>query len=170
MTKPVSGLIAGLFLFILFALTMPQGTYAQDLKPVGNTADLQAMFDSHKGKVVLVNFWATWCKPCVKEFPELMKLYQNYKDKGFELVFISLDDLSEIDSKLKPFLVKYNVDFTTYYNTFAKPEELIDYIDKSWVGAIPSTYIYDKEGVLKKSILGNKTYEQFEQEITILLD
>lgn len=140
------------------------------LKPLKNTGEVQKIFDKSKGKVILLNFWATWCPPCVKEFPELMKLHSKYKDKGFELVFISLDEVSDIDTKLKPFLKNYGVNFTTYYNTFSKPEELINYIDKSWSGAIPSTYIYDKQGVLKNSIVGNRTYEQFEKEIQPLLD
>jgi thiol-disulfide isomerase/thioredoxin len=155
---------------VFFCLALTVNVFSQDLKPVSNADELKMIFDSSKGKVMLLNFWATWCKPCVKEFPELVKLYANYKEKGFELVFISLDDLSEVDTKLKPFLVKYGVDFTTYYNKFTKPEELIDIIDKNWSGAIPSTYIYDKEGALKSSILGNKTYEQFEKEIIPLLN
>lgn len=155
---------------VLLFLSFSAALFSQDLKSVSNADDLKQIFESRKGKVILVNFWATWCKPCVKEFPELLKLYSNYKDKGFELVFLSLDDLSEIDTKLKPFLKKNNVDFTTYYNNFSKPEELIDLVDKNWGGGIPSTYIYDKEGSLKASILGSKTYEQFEAEITKLLD
>ncbi len=159
-----------LFAAVFICLVLTVNVFSQDLKSVSSTDDLKQIFDSSKGSVVLVNFWATWCKPCVKEFPELMKLYANYKDKGFKLIFISLDDLPDIDTKLKPFLLKSGVDFTTYYNTFAKPEELIDYIDKKWSGAIPSTYIYDREGKLKSSIIGNRTYEQFEKEITPLLD
>jgi thiol-disulfide isomerase/thioredoxin len=155
---------------VFFCLALTFNLLSQDLKPVSNTDELKQIFDSSKGKVILLNFWATWCAPCVKEFPELMKLYSNYKEKGFELVFISLDDLSDVDTKLKPFLKKRGVDFTSYYNTFTNPEELINYVDKSWSGAIPSTYIYDKQGVLKSSILGNRTYEQFEKEITPLLD
>lgn len=155
---------------LLIAAAFSLNSYSQDLKPVGTTDELKEILESRKGKVVLLNFWATWCKPCVKEFPELMKLYSAYKDKGFELVFLSLDDLSEVDTKLKPFLKKNNVDFTTYYNTFQKPEELMDYVDKSWGGGIPSTYIYDKDGNLKSSILGSRTYEQFESEIAKYLD
>lgn len=164
-------ILAAVTLFLALSYSIfTHNAYSQELKAVNNTDDIKQIFESSKGKVVLLNFWATWCKPCVKEFPELMKLYSNYKDKGFELVFISLDDISEVETKLKPFLTKSGVDFTTYYNTFAKPEELIDYVDKNWSGAIPQTYIYDKEGTMQVSILGNKTYEQFEKEITKYLN
>ena len=126
--------------------------------------------DANKGKVVLVNFWATWCKPCVKEFPELVKLYNDYKDKGFTLVFISADVPEEVKSKVVPFLIQQGVDFQTYNIGFDKPEDLINYVDKDWQGAIPSTYIYDKDGNMKTSILGTKTYEQFQSEISKYLN
>ena len=156
-------------LAVILALAAING-YSQDIKPLENTNDLEAIKDGAKGSVLLVNFWASWCKPCVSEFPELVKLYKNYKDKGFQLVFISLDDATDIDKAVKPFLEKQGVDFTTYYNKFAKPEDLIDYIDKNWQGAIPSTYIYDKSGTMQTGFLGTKNYEQFESEISKYLN
>ncbi|MCX7877802.1 MAG: TlpA family protein disulfide reductase [Ignavibacteria bacterium] len=131
---------------------------------------MKSVFSELKGKVVLVNFWATWCKPCVKEFPDLIKLYNNYKDKAFEIIFISLDVPEEIDPKVKPFLSKNNVDFTTYYNNFKQPEEIINFMDKNWGGAIPATYIYDREGNLSVSIVGSQRYDQFERELLKVLE
>lgn len=155
-------------IFLIF-LAASQFLFAQDVKPLSNADDLKAVFDGTKGKVVLLNFWATWCKPCVKEFPDLLKLQKEYKDMGFELIFISLDVPEELDTKLKPFLKKQGVEFTTYYSTFKKPEDLMDIVDKNWQGAIPSSYIYDKEGNLSKSILGGQSYEKFEIDIRKLL-
>lgn len=144
--------------------------YSQNLESVKSVEDLKEIQNSVKGKVVLYNFWATWCKPCVTEFPELVKLYKNYKDKGFALVFISLDATDEIKTKVIPFLEKNGVDFVSYINDFKKPEDLIDFYDKQWEGAIPSTYIYDKEGKLSTKFIGSRDYEFFEQEIKKLLD
>ena len=160
---------AKFLLISLIILSAVQVLRAQDIKPLGNTDDVKAIFESVKGKVVLINFWATWCKPCVKEFPDLVKLQKEYNDSGFELVFISLDVPEDLNSKLKPFLTKQGVDFTTYYSTFVKPEDLMEFVDKNWNGAIPSTYIYDKEGNLSKSFLGGKSYEEFEKDIKKLL-
>ncbi len=160
---------AKVFLLSLIILSAVQVLQAQEVKPLNSTDDIKGVFDGTKGKVTLLNFWATWCKPCVKEFPDLLKLQKEYNDLGFELVFISLDAPEELDSTLRPFLSKQGIDFTTYYSTFAKPEDLIDFVDKNWQGAIPSTYIYDKEGNLSKSFLGVKSYEEFEKEIKKLL-
>jgi thiol-disulfide isomerase/thioredoxin len=145
-------------------------SYSQDIKPLQSIPELDAIKENAKGNVLLVNFWASWCKPCVKEFPELVKLYNDYKDKGFQLVFISLDDAQDIDKTVKPFLIKQGVDFTSYYNKFDKPEQLIDYVDKNWQGAIPSTYIYDKSGAMQSSFLGTKNYGEFEKEISKYLN
>ena len=158
------------FIAILACLILAGLTHGQDIKPISKTDDIKSIMDANKGKVVLLNFWATWCKPCVKEFPDLVKLQNNYKDKGFVLVFISADMPEEIKSKVTPFLNQEKVDFTTYYIGSDKPEDIINYVDKDWQGAIPSTYIYDKEGNVKTSILGTKSYEQFESEITKYLN
>ena len=153
------------FSVIVFLLFLSFTLYSQEVKTITSTDEYKALLDNSKGKVILVNFWATWCPPCVKEFPELVKLYNVYKDKEFVLMFISLDDKSEYDSKLLPFLKKQGVDFTSYFGNFSNPETIMNYVDKSWQGEIPYTGIYDKDGKLVKSLLGNKTYEQFETEI-----
>jgi thiol-disulfide isomerase/thioredoxin len=157
-------LVVIIFLFALSSL------YSQEIKAVKTINDLKEIQTSTKGKVVLYNFWATWCKPCVMEFPELVKLYKNFKDKNFVLVLVSMDMSEDIKEKVKPFLERQGVDFVTYYNDFNNPEEIIDFYDKKWEGAIPSTYIYDKDGKLSSKFLGNRDYEFFEKEISKLLN
>lgn len=143
---------------------------SQEVKSVKSVDDLKDIQTSVKGKIVLYNFWATWCKPCVQEFPELVKLQKNYKDKDFVLVFVSMDMPEEIKGNVIPFLEKQGVDFVSYYNDFKNPEDLIDFYDKKWEGAIPSTYIYDKEGKLSTKLIGNRDYDFFEKEIQKLMN
>lgn len=153
-------------IFFIFALILIFRTAAaQDVEPLKSTGDLDDIKDKTKGKVVLYNFWATWCKPCVTEFPELVKLYNNYKSRGFELVFISLDMPEEVKTKLIPFLEKNKVDFLSYYSDFKDVSDLMNYFDKNWQGAIPSTYIYDRKGNLATGFIGSRDYEFFEKEI-----
>jgi len=154
-------------IIFLFALS---NLYSQEIKAVKTVDDLKNIQSSVKGKVVLYNFWATWCHPCVQEFPDLVKLYNNYKDKNFVIVFVSMDMPEEMVEKVKPFLNKNGVDFITYYNDFKNPDEIIDFYDKKWEGAIPSTYIYDKDGKLSSKFLGNRDYDFFEKEISKLLN
>ena len=138
--------------------------------PLSNLKDLEALKESNKGKVVLVNFWATWCVPCVKEFPEIVKLYRNYQKKDFKVIFISVDSPEEIDSKVKPYLKKKNVDFVTYYSNFDDVAELIDSFDKKWGGDIPATYIFNKTGRITSTLQGKKSYDEFEEAIEKVLD
>jgi thiol-disulfide isomerase/thioredoxin len=144
--------------------------YSQEIKSLDNISDVSDLLEQSRGKVTLINFWATWCKPCVKEFPDLIKLYSEYKDKGFHIIFISLDVPEDIETKVRTFLKKNNVDFITYYNNFRNPEEIINYIDEKWTGAIPATYIYNRDGLLVTSIVGSLKYEQFEKELLKILD
>lgn len=159
-------LVTVLIFFTFFAIS---NSHPQEIKQINSVDELKTVLESGNGKIKLVNYWATWCVPCVKEFPELVKLHSAYKDKNFELIFISLDDISDKDTKLKEFLKKQGVDFTTYFGNFPKPEVLMDYMDKSWQGEIPATFIIDKEGKTIKTIFGSRSYEEFEQEILKLM-
>lgn len=156
----INKFIITLIFSILFSIS-----YSQEVKSLKSAEDLDSLFASLKGKTSLVNIWATWCMPCVKEFPELLKLYRNYKESGFELILISVDEKEDKDTKLREFLKTQGVDFVTYYNEFKKPEEIIDYFDKSWGGEIPATYIYNTESKMVKKLIGNQSYEKFEREI-----
>ncbi|MCE1165773.1 MAG: TlpA family protein disulfide reductase [Bacteroidetes bacterium] len=158
------------YIIAIVLLLISVNLFSQEIKSVKNIDDLEAIRKSTEGKVVLYNFWATWCGPCVQEFPDLVKLYNNYKDKDFALIFISVDVPEQVQSKVLPFLKKNSVDFVSYYNDFRTIDDFINYYDKNWEGAIPSTYIYDKNGNLSQKFIGNQSYEFFESEIKKLLN
>jgi thiol-disulfide isomerase/thioredoxin len=152
------------FIIIPVLFLVSSVIYSQEVKDLKTTGDLDSLFSSLKGKTAIVNIWATWCFPCVKEFPDLIKLYSNYKETGFELVFISVD-ATEDKKDVKEFLKNKGVDFVTYFNEFSKPEEIINYFDNTWGGEIPATYIYNREGKQVKKIIGTHSYEKFEREL-----
>ena len=74
-----------------------------EVKKIGE-ADLKSILASYKGKVLLVNIWATWCKPCREEFPDLVRLQDFYKGKAVHIIAISANYPDEINSKILPFL------------------------------------------------------------------
>lgn len=152
------------FIFLLLS-TSVQKVYAQDLLPA-NKNTLDSIKNANTGKVILINLWASWCKPCTEEFPDLMKINSEYKDKDFKIVFVSLDFGEDLTSQTKKFLTKMGVDFTTYYNGFDKDEDLINYLDKNWDGAIPGTFIFDKKGTMKKTLIGKTNYKEFKTAIS----
>lgn len=111
-------------------------------------------------KPVLVNFWATWCIPCIEEFPYIMELKEKYKD-DFELIFVS-GDFEEAKDEAKQFLKEQNVEFTTYYKT-GKDNEFIQTVSGSWSGALPYTVFYNKDGSVSAEWEGKAEFEQFEE-------
>ena len=155
---------------IIFIILLISGiSFAQDLLYINSTYDIDKIKKENTGKVLMINLWASWCKPCVEEFPDLIKLHNNYKNKDFKLILISLDFKEEIQTKLMPLLKKNNVDFTTYLLDIDSPDEIINYFNNEWGGGIPSSIIYNKSGELKSFILGNHDYEFFEKEIKKLI-
>lgn len=143
--------------------------YSQDIVHINSVSDIEKIKEENKGNVLLINFWATWCKPCTEEFPGLVKLYNNYKDNNFKLIFISLDFKEEVETKLKPFLSNNKVGFVTYYLSTKNSDDIMNYFDKKWDGGIPATFIFNKSGVLVNETIGSKEYVYFENAIKDLL-
>ena|GEM_PF-2545348 len=94
-----------------------------------------------KGKVVMINIWATWCHPCVGEIPVLAKAYQRFKDKGFVLLGIVLDDPTE--DKLEAFKLRTGLDYPVVRHT----STLLEAFERP--PTIPTTFIYDRGGNLR---------------------
>jgi peroxiredoxin len=109
-------------------------------------ADYNKYKDTAKGKVLVVNFWATYCGPCVVEFPEFVMIDQKYRDKGVKIVAISADEIADIKPKVIPFIKEQNARFEVLVQETDDPQEMIDVVDKNWQGVLPATYVYDKQG------------------------
>ena len=105
------------------------------------------------GKVVLVNFWATWCPPCRKEMPDLQALYDKYKDQGF--VVLSISD--EEQAKVAPFIADRKITYPVLLDPGRKVNE--EFI----VEGIPKSFVYDREGKLVAQSIDMRTRNQFQQ-------
>lgn len=136
---------------------------------IADTARLQKAIQAARGKVTLVNFWATWCPPCVGEFPSLVQLYDRYRAKGLTLLAISLDAEGDRSTKVLPFLKQQKVSFPVYLKATGGDEAFIAAIDKDWEGSIPRTYLLDRKGNVRKVITGEIEPKQVEATIRRLL-
>lgn len=105
-----------------------------------------------KGKVVLVNFWATWCPPCQKEMPDLEALYSRYKDQGFVILAISED---EETNKVSPFIAEHKISYPILLDLGQKVNNLFQ------VEGIPKSFVYDREGKLVAQSIDMRTQRQF---------
>jgi len=97
-------------------------------------------------KPLLINFWATWCDPCRDEFPDLVKVDQDYRGKGLDFIAISLDDTADIKSTVPEFLRQMKATMPVYLLNVNDPEPVIMAVDKDWGGALPATFLYDAQG------------------------
>lgn len=124
----------------------------------------QKLLQSQAGKVVLVDFWATWCEPCREEMPALVRLAEKYAPRGFRLVTISADDQSEL-SKAEQFLRSQRVPFPAYYMNARDSNAFINSVSRSWSGALPALFLYDSQGRLAASFVGESEMEAVEAAI-----
>lgn len=129
-----------ILLLLLAALSLA----AQPLAKINETVYPQ-MLAANKGKVVLVDFWATWCVPCRKEMPELAKLVARLQAKGLVLVPISADE-PENEADAREFLAKSGVKSKGYLKAPKDDDAFIRAIDPKWGGELPALVLYDKTG------------------------
>jgi len=130
--------------------------------------ELNDIIKIRNGKVLLINIWATWCVPCIEEFPDLIKISDKYGEK-LELVGISIDYPDEIDSKILPFLNELQPSFINYVNGESDSDRFINNLNPKWSGAIPATFLYDSEAEQFSFFIGKMSFEEFESETLKLI-
>lgn len=126
---------------------------------------LDSLLNNRHGKILLINIWATWCIPCREEFPDLVRLVDNYKHEKVDIIGISADYPDEIETKVIPFLKAQRVNFVNFIQNFAKQEDFINKLNKDWRGALPTTFVYDTSGIQQIYLLGKQRYKDFSQAI-----
>ncbi len=157
---------------LLAILNLAQARGQTSTAPVLHSIDekgLTGLRAKSKGKVLVLNFWATWCTPCVKEFPELLKLQRTYAAKGLQLVFVSIDDDAKARQKVIAFLKNVKISFPSYLKKSSDDERFINAVDTSWSGAIPATFVYDRNGKLVERKIEESTFEELEKSVKPLL-
>jgi len=132
------------------AARTPRGKRAA-LKPepavrVITAEELGPLLRPKDARPLLVNYWATWCDPCREEFPDLVKIDQDFRTKGLDTIAISLDDLAELKTEVPKFLRLMKVRMPVYLLHAADPEPSIKMVDPTWGGALPATFLYDARG------------------------
>ena len=129
--------------------------------------ELKPLLTKNDGKTYVVNFWATWCAPCVKELPYFEKLREEYIDKDVEVILVSLDFPKQIDKRLIPFINKKQLKSNVIVLNDVNEDVWIKDIDSTWSGALPATLIYSKKG--RKFFEQSFEYEELEKELQLLL-
>lgn len=133
--------------------------------------ETQALIDAVaelKGKTVVINFWATWCAPCVEEFPALVAAAERYADDGVVLVTVSQDFEDDIDSKVVPFLTEHGITDHAFQVVPNDPNEFIEQLTAAWGGSewsgtLPATFVLNADGEPAAFVEGEQDAEAFDK-------
>lgn len=132
-------IIGTFFLFLLGASLCAQQINVVDYE------QFKPYLQKQNDTTYVINFWATWCIPCVKELPEFEEVNAEYKSGKFKMILVSLDFKSQIQKSLIPFIKEKNLQAEVIVLSDPNSNVWINKINKSWSGAIPATIIYNKD-------------------------
>jgi cytochrome c biogenesis protein CcmG/thiol:disulfide interchange protein DsbE len=120
-------------------------------------------FEKTRGRVTLVNFWATWCGPCKKELPDLVELDRAYRDRGFAVLGVSTDRTPNASDLVAEFVKKYSIPYQVLLST----EEMETAFRN--VRMMPTSFLVDRDGKIVQTLVGIRTKAQLEELILPLL-
>ena len=135
--KPIFRSLSIIVILLLFSCNEP----SKDTIEVVDFEGLYNKIDLSDDKTYVLNFWATWCAPCVKELPYFEEVNKEFKDKNTEVILVSLDFPSQIESKLKPYLKKNKIKSKVILLDDSKMNTWVPKVSEQWDGGIPATLI-----------------------------
>lgn len=161
--KPLArwSLVAAAALFWACTPSAPAGAPEAAATLSGKTLDGKTVtLADHKGKVVLVDFWATWCDPCKAEIPELVKLQETLGPKGFVILGVSMDDDTEL---VAPFAKRAGINYPVLLNGGEN-------VPKGWiVPGLPTAYLIGRDGTVLSRKFGSKSVDKLGLEVEAAL-
>jgi len=133
--------------------------------PFITPAQLKATLAGHKGRVVVLHLWATWCGPCLKELPLIAKLAREASSQGVDLLPVSLDDPTNRNAALVGRVLATKTGDSQWSPILKAdhPEDFVADLDPSWEGEIPAFFSYERDGHLRHSFVGNISRGAFER-------
>ncbi len=156
-------LIAGLILVVMFMVVWLQsakyepltvGKPAPDFQlPDLNEKDIR--LSDYRGKVVFLNFWATWCKPCREEMPSMEVLYKNFEKDGLVILAVSIDRVTT-KKEIPPFVKSLNLTFPVLVDSWGQTDKRYKLM------GVPETYIIDREGTLREKVIGPRDWTRLD--------
>jgi thiol-disulfide isomerase/thioredoxin len=161
----VAAAVIGTALMSSGSKTTTTKNYEPPTTPIVSTS-VKDSLESFKGKVVILDFWATWCGPCRMEIPGFVSLQKRYRGQGLEVVGVSIDPITPQGNGagVGPFMQKFNINYTILMVNSPSATAGYDY-----TRGIPTTYLLDRAGRIAKSYVGAQSEAVFEQDLKQLL-
>jgi thiol-disulfide isomerase/thioredoxin len=153
-----------------FFLAIPAGAFAGGVAPGETFPDLAGfklegtLPETLKGKIVMVDFWASWCEPCKQSFPAMEDLQKRYRERGFVILAVNVD---ENRAEMESFLKKNPATFTVVRDAAQK------LVEKTGIATMPSSFLIDSTGKVRfvhSGYRGDETRKKYQQEIEALLN
>lgn len=135
------------FFILLLLLMSPVALFGQKAHLIHFSDAERYWKNEHPDTLLIVNFWATWCKPCVAELPYFEKIQQEYAHQKVKVILMSLDYPDVLKSRVNPFIQKKKIKSEVWLMHESNPNDWIDSVDSGWSGAIPATLIVKPNGV-----------------------
>ena len=157
------------FIFAAVALVFTTASLASDqhdpamLMPMDRDA-LRGELSASEGRVVLVNLWATWCTPCLREIPDLLALEAELPASDFRLLAISMDDAYS-EGWVTEFKAKHFPSLVSFINAELDMDALVSVMDPVWNETLPTSYIVNREGEVVKKVQGKKPIAFFREQL-----
>ncbi|MCF8366723.1 MAG: TlpA family protein disulfide reductase [Bacteroidales bacterium] len=129
-------------LFLMLFMLTAGFSEAQKSVPVYDFDAFKPLLHRQNDTTYVINFWATWCKPCVEELPAFETLNENHKNEKVRVMLVSLDFIRHYDSKLIPFIEERSLQSKVILLNDPRSNSWIDQVSPEWSGAIPATLIY----------------------------
>ncbi len=146
----------------------PQAAVPSDPVTVVRSADVEKMLGGARGKVVVVNLWATWCKPCVEEMPYLARFYREYRPKNVAFFAFSVDAPDD-EAVVRRFHKEQDLPFPVYIVDERDPDALGKAIQTELSGAVPVTIFYDRSGAPRHVREGAIDYAELSRQVDALI-
>jgi len=164
--RPIAALVlsaASLLTGVLLAAGPPGSeeiASAPGVRPLLPAQYRTDVLDAAKGRVLLVNFWATWCEPCREEMPALVAAARGFAKKDVTVVLVSADTKTT-SRGIPAFLESRKVPFPCWLATTPDPQAFIDLVDPRWDGSLPHTIVYDRKGNAVETLVGLQDERSF---------
>jgi thiol-disulfide isomerase/thioredoxin len=159
--------VAALLLAAFSTAGAPQAKAPTGLKLI-DAPGYQRLVKQHRGKPLLMTFWATWCEPCRDEYPMLNELAKQYGPQGLQVVGVNFDDEGDL-ILTRRFIARYKPIFPNYRKKHGDEAGFTQVVWPQWNGALPASFLYDKDGNQVGRVLGAGTRETYEAAIRQLL-
>jgi thiol-disulfide isomerase/thioredoxin len=149
---------------IFFAVMMPFTGFSQEIREIDGD-EIAILSRNSNDTTYVINFWATWCSPCVKEIDFFEEVHSSFQDSKVKVILVSLDFPNQVERRLIPFLEDKEITAQVMLMTDLDYNSWIERVDKSWSGAIPATLIFNRERrvFLEQELTRDELFENVNQ-------